>query len=190
MITYQEIQAYYDSLNDAFRSQQESNKFNNDRSHNATVLRFMLDHSQTIKMYCGELSVFRKDFFDHVVKNAELHEGEKIMEAMNQSLRNFLSKTNTHLTIVVENYTSGILDDIVEQDFVTAVKSGKVELRKLGDDLTFKKVLNHFTVTDSKIIRAEQSKEEHSAVCTMNSDVHYQIIDGFFNKLYHLSRAV
>lgn len=62
MITYKEIQAYYNSLDEAFKSQQESNRFNNDRSHNATVFRFMLDHSQTIKMYCGEQSVFRRVF--------------------------------------------------------------------------------------------------------------------------------
>lgn len=189
-MTYEDIQAYYASLEAAFKSKQESNKFNNDRSHNATVFRFMLDNSKTIKMYCGELSVFRKGFFEYVVQNAEENDGKKIMDAMYQSLRNFLSEEGTHLTIVVENYTPDLLCDIVEKEFVTAMENGKVELRKLGEDLTFKKVLNHFTVTDSKIIRAEQSKEEHSAICTMNSDTYYQIIDGFFDKLYNLSKAV
>lgn len=190
MITYKEIQAYYASLYEAFRSQKESNKFNKDRSHNATVFRFMLDHSKIIKMYCGELSIFRGNFFRHVIKNAQTGEGEKIMGAMNESLRTFLLKKDTRLIIVIENYNPKLLDDIVEQNFITAIRNGKVELRKLNENLSFKKILNHFTVTDSKIIRAEQSKEEHSAICTMNSDAHYQIINASFNKLYSLSEAV
>lgn len=187
MITYKDIQAYYDALNETFQSQKESNTFNNDRSHNATVLRFMLDHSKAIKMYCGELSVFRQGFYDHVKRNAEKGEGVKIMNAMSESLRTFLAKDDTHLTIIVENYTTELLKDVVVDEFAEAVKNGQVELRKLGDDLTFKKVLNHFTVTDSKIVRAEQSKEEHSAVCTMHDDAYYQMIDRSFDKLYLLS---
>lgn len=190
MTTFKEIQAYYDALKVAFQSKQESNTFNNDRSHNATVLRFMLDHSKAIKMYCGELSVFRKGFYDHVEKNAEQGDGELIMNEMDKSLRNFLSKDDTHLTIIVENYTPELLKDVVVDEFAEAVKRGQVELRQLGDDLSFKKVLNHFTVTDSKIVRAEQSKEEHSAVCTMHDDAYYQMIDSFFSKLYLLSSAV
>lgn len=187
MTTLKEIQAYYNALKDAFLSKQESNTFNNDRSHNATVLRFMLDHSKAIKMYCGELSVFRQGFYDHVEKNAEQGEGVKIMDAMSESLRTFLAKDDTHLTIIVENYTPELLKDVVVDEFAEAVKNGQVELRQLGDDLSFKKVLNHFTVTDSKIVRAEQSKEEHSAVCTMHDDAYYQMIDKSFNKLYLLS---
>ncbi len=190
MTTFKEIQAYYNALNVAFQSKQESNTFNNDRSHNATIFRFMLDNSKAIKMYCGELSVFRKGFYDHVEKNAEQGEGVKIMDAMSESLRTFLAKDDTHLTIIVENYTPGLLKDVVVDEFAEAVKNGQVELRQLGDDLSFKKVLNHFTVTDSKIVRAEQSKEEHSAVCTMHDDTYYQMIDSFFSKLYLLSSAV
>ena len=187
MTTFKEIQAYYNALKVAFQSKQESNTFNNDRSHNATVLRFMLDHSKAIKMYCGELSVFRQGFYDYVEKNAEQGDGVEIMDAMSESLRTFLAKDDTHLTIIVENYTPELLKDVVVDEFAEAVKRGQVELRQLGDDLSFKKVLNHFTVTDSKIVRAEQSKEEHSAVCTMHDDAYYQMIDKSFNKLYLLS---
>lgn len=187
MITYKDIQAYYNALKDAFQSQQESNTFNSDRSHNATIFRFMLDNSKAIKMYCGELSVFRQGFYDYVEKNAEQGDGVKIMDAMSESLRTFLAKDDTHLTIIVENYTPELLKDVVVDEFAEAVKRGQVELRQLGDDLSFKKVLNHFTVTDSKIVRAEQSKEEHSAVCTMHDDVYYQMIDRSFDKLYLLS---
>ena len=187
MTTFKEIQAYYNALKVAFQSKQESNTFNNDRSHNATVLRFMLDHSKAIKMYCGELSVFRQGFYDYVEKNAEQGDGVEIMDAMGESLRTFLAKDDTHLTIIVENYTPELLKDVVVDEFAEAVKRGQVELRQLGDDLSFKKVLNHFTVTDSKIVRAEQSKEEHSAVCTMHDDAYYQMIDRSFDKLYLLS---
>lgn len=187
MTTFKEIQAYYNALNEAFQSQKESNTFNSDRSHNATIFRFMLDNSKAIKMYCGELSVFRQGFYDYVEKNAEQGDGVKIMDAMSESLRTFLAKDDTHLTIIVENYTPELLKDVVVDEFAEAVKRGQVELRQLGDDLSFKKVLNHFTVTDSKIVRAEQSKEEHSAVCTMHDDAYYQMIDRSFDKLYLLS---
>lgn len=190
MTTFKEIQEYYETLKDAFNSQKESNKFNNDRSHNATVFRFMLDYSNVIKMYCGELSVFRQSFYKHVEENAKPGDGEKIMNAMNESLRSFLAKDDTRLTIIVENYTPELLKDVVVNDFTEAVKSGKVELRMLEDELSFKRVLNHFTVTDSKIIRAEQSKEQHNAVCTMNNNAYYQRIDELFDKLYLLSSAV
>ena len=187
MTTFKEIQAYYNALKVAFQSKQESNTFNSDRSHNATIFRFMLDNSKAIKMYCGELSVFRQGFYDYVEKNAEQGDGVEIMDAMSESLRTFLAKDDTHLTIIVENYTPELLKDVVVDEFAEAVKNGQVELRQLGDDLSFKKVLNHFTVTDSKIVRAEQSKEEHSAVCTMHDDAYYQMIDRSFDKLYLLS---
>lgn len=139
MITYKDIQAYYNALKDAFQSQQESNTFNSDRSHNATVFRFMLDNSKAIKMYCGELSVFRKSFYDHVKKNAEQGEGVKIMDAMSESLRTFLAKDDTHLTIIVENYMPELLKDVVVDEFAEAVKTVRWNCANWGMNLPLRR---------------------------------------------------
>lgn len=193
MTTYKEIEVYYKDLEEAYNSKQESNRFNKDRSHNATIFRFMLDKSENVYMYCGELSILRKNFGEYVKEDCGKDDGGKIMQAMYDSFTAFLSDKKKKLSIILENSVSfpAFKEDLVLKDvFVKALEEGQIELRALGDDLTFKEDLNHFTFTDSQIVRIEQDKVQHSAICTMNESQYFNSIKSTFNNLLRFATSV
>lgn len=193
MATYKEIEAYYKDLEEAYNSNKESNRFNKDRSHNATIFRFMLNKSNNVYMYCGELSILRKNFGEYVKEDCGEEDGRKIMKAMYDSFVAFLSDKEKKLRIILENSVSfsAFKEDLVLKDlFVKALKEGQIELRALGDDLTFKEGLNHFTFTDSQIVRIEQDKIQHSAICTMNEDKYFKSIKSTFDNLLRFAAPV
>lgn len=193
MATYKEIEAYYKDLEEAYNSKKESNRFNKDRSHNATIFRFMLNKSKNVYMYCGELSILRKNFGDYVKEDCGEEEGRKIMQAMYDSFAAFLSDKEKKLRIILENSASFSVfkEDLVLKDlFVKALEEGQIELRALGDDLTFKEGLNHFTFTDSQIVRIEQDKIQHSAICTMNENQYFKSIKSTFDNLLQFAAPV
>lgn len=193
MATYKEIEAYYKDLEEAYNSKKESNRFNKDRSHNATIFRFMLNKSKNVYMYCGELSILRKNFGDYVKEDCGEEEGRKIMQAMYDSFAAFLSDKEKKLRIILENSVSFSVfkEDLVLKDlFVKALEEGQIELRALGDDLTFKEGLNHFTFTDSQIVRIEQDKIQHSAICTMNENQYFKSIKSTFDNLLQFAAPV
>ena len=185
MTTYKEIEAYYKDLEEAYNSKQESNRFNKDRSHNATIFRFMLDKSKEIYMFCGELSILRCGFKEHVVKDCGESDGEKIMKAMYDSFTRFLSDDGKKIHIILEkSASSDFVSDLVPKDFfMKALKRRQIELRALGDNLTSKEGLDHFTFTDTQIVRIEQNKIEHSAICTMNGVQYFNKIKTTFDNL-------
>ncbi len=189
MATFKEIEAYYRSLDDAYKSGQESNRFNTDRSHNATIFRFMLDKSEHIYMFCGELSVLRHSFAKYVKEDCGPADGEKGMRRMYDSLACFLSDEKKTLHIILENDISSdhkghFVDDLVTKElFMKALKKGQIELNALGDNLTSKEGLSHFTYTDTQIVRIEQDKVEHSAICTMNDARYYHQIKTIYSNL-------
>ena len=178
MVTYNEIEEYYKSLNEAYESGQESNRFNKDRSHNAMIFRFMLDKSKEIYMFCGELSILRRGFQEHVKEDCGNVDGEQIMNVMYNSLDHFLSDSEKKIHVILEKtVSSDFVDDFVKKElFVAALKKGQIELKALSDNLTSKEDLSHFTFTDAQIVRIEQDKIAHSAICTMNDE-------SYFNKI-------
>lgn len=186
MATYNEIELYYRSLDETYESKQKSNRFNKDRSHNATIFRFMLDKSNKIYMFCGELSILRRGFQEYVEKDCGDTEGKRIMDAMYDSLKRFLSDDKKKIHIILENSISlsDFVTDLVEKDlFMVALKKGQVELKALGDNLTSKEGLSHFTYTDTQIVRIEQDKKEHSAICTMNDESYFNQIKTVYQNL-------
>jgi len=193
MATYKEIEEYYRSLEDAYKSGVESNRFNKDRSHNATIFRFMLDKSKEIYIFCGELSILRHGFQEHVEKDCGKYDGKQIMDAMHRSFERFLSDSNKKIHIILEKKVSfpDLEKDLVKKElFMAALDKKQIELNVLGDNLTSKEGLSHFTFTDTQIVRIEQNKVEHSAICTMNEESYFDRIDAIFRSLSRFSEPL
>lgn len=85
MATREEIKNYYLELRRDFETKSPIFQYNKDRAHNSVVLRLMLDTSTSIKMYCGQLSVMRKGFYEHI-KN----EDEILADELQSKLRDVL----------------------------------------------------------------------------------------------------
>mgnify|MGYP006878193108 CR=1 FL=1 len=62
----EDLNEYYDNLCDTFDRGEMDFVMNHDRAHNAVIECFMLNKSNVINMYCGEMSVFREGFYNHI----------------------------------------------------------------------------------------------------------------------------
>lgn len=192
MATFNDLTEYYNRLQQAFQEKAEAYYYNTDRSHNATVMRFMFDNATNIKMYCGELSVLRKNFYEHIVNDGM---GEKdvdsMKKAMSQSLLGFLNKENSRLEIVLENYSENIFMDLIcEELFLENMRKKKIRLYKLDNELSFKKNINHFSYTDTNILRFEEDKTLHNAICVFHNDSYLKGMGENFEILLRMADEV
>lgn len=142
---------------------------NSDRAHNATIERFMLDNSNLINMYCGQMSVFREGFYEYINRdNPAL--GERIKEQVKKSLQDFINKPEAVLNIYFEKFDNTYLEDLIDEDlFKKGMKQKKIRLFKLDDRLFLKSGIAHTSITDSNIIRVERNPEMHEAICAINA---------------------
>ena len=190
MATREEIKNYYLELRQNFENNSPIFQYNKDRAHNSVVLRLMLDTSTSIKMYCGQMSVIRTDFYEHIKKeDADL--AEKLLSELQESFEKFITKDGNKLTIILETYKDEYLQDLIcGDDFKRGLKNGKIELLKLNDKLTFKHQLYHFSLSDTMIVRIEQDKEQHSAVCSLNQKNIYDSANNVFNNIEAIAEKV
>ena len=90
----------------------------------------------------------------------------------------------SYIITILETYKDEYLKDLIYgDDFKRGLKNGKIELLKLNDKLTFKQQLYHFSLSDTMIVRIEQDKEQHSAVCSLNQKDIYDSVNNVFNKI-------
>lgn len=196
MITYKELEIYYQKLNTAFNSKETSSHYNSDRTHNAMVMCFMLDKSSSINMYCGQLSVFRESFFNHIKKDNTDNDtkndiSDELKEKLRGCLTNFLDQENVSFNVIFESYNEEYSKDLLYKDeFLSGIENDKIHFYKLDDSLSFKKDLYHFSYTNSQIVRLEQDKMKHSAICTIKDLDIYNSAKNNFLKLLSLAQSV
>lgn len=186
MATYHDLQKYYENLKESYSNSEESYYFNNDRSHNAMVMKFILDHSSNIYMYCGELSVFRDPFYNYIQEEKDI-----IKENVIRSFETFLNKEKSNLSIIVENFSNSIWDDLICKDlFTRKIKEGRIQLYKLDNNFSFKKDINHFCYSDSGIVRFEVDKNQHNAICVFHHKTYLDNMKKSFGILCNIAKDV
>ena len=139
--------------------------YNKDRAHNAAILSAMFNTSNKVKMFCGSMSIFRKEFVNKIGKD----EDKYIMSVLADNLKKFAGKENASLEIIVEEYPEmGFSDLIDEETLGKMMDTGTLKLYKLGD-VAFKESIPHFTFATPCFVRSEQDKVEHTALCGINN---------------------
>jgi len=189
------LEAYYNKLNEALETSEASFIFNRDRSHNSTIMRFMFDKSHEVYMFCGSMSVFRTGFYEKIETDEKNNNAKEVANEAKKSLvdsmRKFFAKEGTKLFIILEDYNPALLNDIIDVElFKDNFSKGNLMLYKLDESFTFKKKLSHFSSSDIKIVRLEQDKEEHSAVCIVNDDGMLESSKSMFKKLIIVATPV
>lgn len=163
-----ELQRYYTTLVRNYNSRVCLSVANSDRAHNATIIRFMLDTSQNINMFCGEMSVFRKNFYTHIGRN-HIGLGQKVKDDLVKSLQSFVERGTGKLNIVLEKFSYSMFKDLISQNvFRTGVQSGVISFRVLNRRAILAAGLSHCTFTDKGIVRMEVDQDSHSAICSVN----------------------
>lgn len=150
---------------------------NDDCAHNAVVNSVMLENCTEIKMYCGQMALFHKKFYDRVKNETGSEEcAKETKEMFLQSLSDFIGRPNSHLTIFVENHDQISSDNILDRDLInTALQKKIIEIFKVDGTLIFKSALQHMTVGDkNRMVRWETDKRSHSAQCFFHVDKSFE----------------
>lgn len=172
MANVNDIRTYYQELEKAFESKNMASFFNKNRAHNATIMRLMFEKSSHIQMYCGELSVLREPFYKRIASDYTEDGAKEIKSELVKAFNQFAEKESSKLEIIFENYDPLFYDDLIVDShiFRDSMKSGKISLSYLENRLSFKNLLSHYSVSDTDIMRFEQDKSSHSAICVINDD--------------------
>ncbi len=180
-----DIKTYFAELENAAKGSSPYYCYNEDREHNAAILSAMFSTSNRIKMYCGSMSVFRKSFWDKI-KNSS-----PIVQIFKEKLNEFAGHENNSLEIVVENYPENGFCDFKFKDILSKMlEAKKLKLYKLGDSITFKEEIPHFTLASACFVRVEQDKENHSALCAINNEELMNSSEIFYSKLKEFANPV
>ena len=162
---------YYEKLQTKYEAGKVDFELNENRAHNTTIVRFMLDNSNLINMYCGEMSVFRDNFYKYINENENNGEflGNDLKRKLIESIYTFINRENTILNIYLEKFSTDYFEDLIAPKiFNEGIATGKINIYKLNDKLLLKSGLTHVSYTDTNIIRMERDKYTHEAICAIN----------------------
>ena len=158
----EQLTSYYNDLVNAYDSKEVVYYDNSDRCHNAMILRLMLEKGSHIKMFCGEMSIFRNEFYD-IIDNNRSNIGSKIKSIIQNSLSSFISRDNTIVEIILEKDNADFLKDLI---LPFDKLKDKFLISYLPDSIENKAQILHFSIADDgKITRIESNKEDHTAIC-------------------------
>ncbi len=185
-----DLKKYYEKLTELVQQNSDVPILNEDRAHNAVVMRVILENSEKIKMYCGEFSVFRTEFAIKASKTIDeeiIPEGETdadnlfMIEAIEgyltddgdkpfnpigglyKSLLTFLKKDNTEMEVIVEN-PEGLKKESIYSKIIFPYRN-KIKFYKTEKGRKIEDYYSHFTIGDNRMYRMELEKESHEAIC-------------------------
>lgn len=166
----EDIKKYLRELNEAYDGNHLFYRDNTDRSHNAAIMLVMLQKSHDIKMYCGEMSVFRTSFYDHIKREDEAT-ADYLRAEMTSALSSYL-REGKNLNIILENQPTCLKDTLIPKaDLKSAMSQSHFQLMVLPDGLKSKKEIGHFAYGDTqRILRLETNKENHEATCRIGTE--------------------
>lgn len=200
-MTLEEATAYYDMLNAAINSNLTHYFKNNDRIHNCEIARTMLNRSEgDVKMFCGEMSVFRNGFYSYIDLDPANQEPENNERPLGRALRNqladaiinFVNHGDRRLMIVVEHFNKSHLNDLISPEAIDLGRTnGAIEIKALRDDTVMKQNLGHFSFCAApNMVRLEQDKVTHTAICAVNRPDDTGTFDSMFTSLWNLAEPI
>lgn len=145
---------------------------NSDHAHNAMVMKLMLEKSDSISMYCGEMSVFRKKFYD-IIRQKDAETGNKIETLMAQALEAFCSKEKAEIKIILPHFDSSYLNDLIvdKNDFLRVAQIAALPTIPDAGFQESVRQLNHFSFThDRRISRIEIEEDKHAALLMIGDE--------------------
>lgn len=188
--TIEEMEEYYQLLESLYYDSTYRTTANEDRAHNTTMLRFMLDTSTSaevnsiadtldVNMYCGEMSIFRKGFYEEIDREApELSTGTKLKNLLIESLRTFINRSNARLNIIMEKFSPNFFNDLIDRNlFKIGAGQRSINIRKVNPAKIQTVLMSHFTVSDRRILRMETDMVKHQGLCGFHID------EDFYNDL-------
>ncbi|MDE7431241.1 MAG: hypothetical protein K2N34_04925 [Lachnospiraceae bacterium] len=183
------LDKYYQELCEAYDRNEWYFTQNEDRAHNAIIMRVMMEKASNIRMYCGEMSVFRKGFYRHVDEKYP-GKGSELMNKVSEALLSFLDRDNANLAIVLERFDEDILNDLIVPRKKFQMSLG-VKLFVLPEEIGNKNAIPHLAFTnDERIVRLELNKQTHQAVCKIGEGEDMKMVSPIFERLMKLAKPI
>lgn len=186
-----ELKSYRDELVALFNQDGFAGVSNEDRAHNAMVTSVMLEHCSEIQMFCGEISIFRKGFYEHIKNNTDSETAEYAEHEMSRALKSFTSAQGKKMTVYIQNYTDRLRNDLID-GFEEGVRGGKIILYQVDKYRILKSCLNHIAMGDEgSMVRIESNRRSHNADCLfhMPNDL-VKTTSGIFGRIKEASHKV
>jgi hypothetical protein len=192
--SFQDYLEYQKDLRNSLENNSETLFFNESYVHAAMVAKTIIDKAvrdgQGINMFCGEFSLFRNGFKQHIdnikanLKNNDASlENDKAFQSFNpyeeliNSLKTFLDN-NLKMVVIIANTLSNIKEDTVWPLLKKNIDSKNLIFKKLEVDLG----IDHFMVSGSAF-RLESSGEDKTAICSINRPEYASVLQTTFNNL-------
>lgn len=186
-MTYQDFEKYLQDLNQKFELNKKRSLTNEARAHNAAIICLVLDKSAQVNIFCGEMSIFRNNFYTHINNepNREDKLGDRIKERVIAKLKDFINKENRKLNIIIESDNFKCCDDLIDDNvFFKGIREKKIVIKRLNHNVIMSQLVSHFVYSDTGISRIENNKKNHSGICSMNiSESFKETLDKNFHSL-------
>ena len=164
--------SYYTKLKEDLDNGEESNCLNEDRRHNAAILKLMLERGGTINMLCGSFSIIRHSFYQKIADKYGECEAKGIKEQLANAFVSFFSNESNKLDLIVEK-TENFLDDLIisKGHIYEALSTSRLELSSLSSNFLWRDQINHICLSKSlKMLRVETDKNHHCGIFSVNQD--------------------
>lgn len=184
---------YYDTLSNDLKSGKPVTEQNHDRVHNVAIVRLMLENSSKVNIFCGRMTIFRSEFYEHIALSYGRELADQLKEILAQSLRKFLSDKSKTLCILNENYHPEMMDDLIvpAELFRRSIANGNLNIKRLDDDFLWSDKLSHFCCApDISAMRLESDKSLHEGIFTANISGLVAMAETNFNDLWKYSVAI
>ncbi|MBD5227476.1 MAG: hypothetical protein HDS67_05435 [Bacteroidales bacterium] len=161
---------YYDELKKILSGNEYGSINNDERYHNAEILRLFLEEGGNIRMFCGEMSVFRKGFYAHITEERGVDDAKFIKGIIEDRLTKFFESTENSIEIILarpirfSEMSDLLCDSLLWNKLNTPALSIKV-----GNEWVQKaKTLDHFMYSDKRIMRLEDDAVNHKGYFAAN----------------------
>ena len=191
----EDLNKYYDEFTSIAQQGLDTRVYNINRAHNAVVMRVILENAKTVRMYCGEFSVFRSEFAEKIktndIVNTESDENKQaFITNLYDSLEKFLERGGT-LDAIIENPGVNFTDEMVYRTIIKKyVDKGQVRLHTFKDGFKNYKGAFHFTLGDNIMYRRESDRELHDAICCFNNKKGAAVFVTRFDQLWKCSKPI
>lgn len=174
---FEKYVSYYDKLVEEINNDIESIEPNNDRGHNAMIFRAMLDTASKINMFCGEMSILHNDFYDKIDTQEGCHGdeviriGNKIKTLVISSLKNFLAKEDSKLTIYLQHPDKISVSEFIDSNVILdGIKAKHLSINSIDTTKILINGISHVTSTDRRTVRMETNPVSHEGLCAVYAD--------------------
>lgn len=200
--SFQDYLEYQDSVRKSLEEDDKTFFYNESYVHASIVTKAIIDKAiranTPINMFCGEFSLFRNGFKNHIAEikgklesdpcaQGKTDEFEKFdpYNDLIESLKTFFNQ-GLKLYVIIANTIDGIkTDGLWSSLFESNINRGNLVFSKLN--VPFE--IDHFMVS-GHAFRKETSGEAKTAICSINRKEYADILQDTFNNLKKYSTEI